>query len=389
MRLASESKPSEAMQTNGFPPTVPRSSGRSTPSESTRHAAGMSSRGMPTTRQKSLPRPPGRTPSTAFGRSRRMPATQPMSPSPESVTTVRPSSTAARASPRACSSDAVCSVWKSSPRSRSAASTSGTSRPARPPPALGLTSRAIRRSDTTAPEASGQRDYAARLMRRILPLIALLALAGCGSSDDSKTTSTETSEAAQQSTTSGCKKVAKPRPKPDGELDRPSLKPGSARRATIVTNCGTIVISLDVSEQPKTVASFAYLARRGFFDDLTFHRIAQSPDGSDFVVQGGDPTGTGQGGPGYSVTERPPEDAQYTHGVVAMAKTEVEPPGTSGSQFFIVTAEDAGLPPDYAILGKVVSGDDAVKRMAATPADPRTQQPTSPVVMQKVTVSGS
>jgi peptidyl-prolyl cis-trans isomerase B (cyclophilin B) len=226
-------------------------------------------------------------------------------------------------------------------------------------------------------------------VRRILPLIVLLALAGCGSSDDKKTTSTKTSAAAQQSTTAGCKKVAKPRPKPDGELDRPSLKVGSARRATIVTNCGTIVIAFDRSEQPKTVASFASLARRGFFDNLTFHRIAQSPNGGDFVVQGGDPTGTGQGGPGYSVTERPPEDAQYTHGVVAMAKTEVEPPGTSGSQFFIVTAEDAGLPPDYAILGKVVSGDDAVKRIAATPADPRTQQPTQPVVIQKVTVSGS
>src|SRR3954447_6667022 len=388
MRLASESKPSEAMQMNGLPPTVPRSSGFSTPSASTRHAAAMSSRGMPTTRQKSLPRPPGRTPSTAFGQSRRIPATQPMSPSPDRVTIVRSSSYAARASPRAWSSDAVCSVWNSRPRSRSAASTSGTSRPARPPPALGLTSRAIRRSDTTAPEASGRPDYAPRLVRRILPLIALLALAGCGSANDEKAAAT-THTAAKRQTQTGCKKVARPKPKPDGELDRPSLKPGSVRRATIVTNCGTIVIALDAKEQPKTVASFASLARRHFFDNLTFHRIAQSPDGSDFVVQGGDPTGTGQGGPGYSVTERPPEDAQYTHGVVAMAKTEVEPPGTSGSQFFIVTAEDAGLPPDYAILGKVVSGDDAVKRIAATPADPRTQQPTQPVVIEKVTVSSS
>jgi cyclophilin family peptidyl-prolyl cis-trans isomerase len=225
-------------------------------------------------------------------------------------------------------------------------------------------------------------------VRRSLALLALVALAGCGSSDKEKTTGTETSAAAQQSTTSGCRKVAAPRPKPDGELDRPSLKiDRTARwRATIDTNCGAIEVALDVRDQPKTVASFVYLARRGFFNGVIFHRIAQSPNGSDFVIQGGDPTGTGQGGPGYSVTERPPSDTQYTRGIVAMAKTEVEPPGTSGSQFFVVTAQDAGLPPDYAILGRVVGSDAAVRKIAATPADPRTQRPTTPVVIQKISV---
>src|SRR3954463_9583208 len=217
--------------------------------------------------------------------------------------------------------------------------------------------------------------------------LALLA-GGCGSDDSSKSSDTQ---AAAPTTPSGCQKVERPRPRADGSLDRPTLKVGRDDKLTarLETSCGAIELALDARAQPKTVASFVYLARRGFYDGLTVHRIARQPNGSDFVVQGGDPTGRGQGGPGYSVTERPPEDAQYTRGVVAMAKTEVEPPGTSGSQFFIVTAEDAGLPSDYAVLGKVVSGDEAVKKIAATPADPRTQQPSQPVVIQKVTVSGS
>jgi peptidyl-prolyl cis-trans isomerase B (cyclophilin B) len=230
-------------------------------------------------------------------------------------------------------------------------------------------------------------------VRRLIALAALVALAGCGSSNDKKTTSTATTSAGSATAKKvGCQKVPQPKPKPDGELDRPSLKIDKSKHwtATLQTSCGTIRMSLDVSEQPKTVASFVYLAQRGFFDGLTFHRIARTPpDNADFVVQGGDPTGTGQGGPGYSVTERPPSNAQYTRGTVAMAKTEVEAPGTSGSQFFIVTAEDAGLPPDYAILGHVTGGDAAVRRMAAVPSDPNTGRPNTPVVMTKVTVSSS
>src|SRR5437763_15828857 len=223
-------------------------------------------------------------------------------------------------------------------------------------------------------------------MRALIVVTVLVVLAGCGSSSKKTTTSTARTPTA---TASGCSKIAAPKPKPDGELDRPPLKIDRSGRwtATLQTNCGTIRISLDVRDQPKTVASFVYLARRGFFDNLTFHRIAQQPDGSDFVVQGGDPTGTGQGGPGYSVTERPPSDAQYTRGTVAMAKTEVEAPGTSGSQFFIVTADAAALPPHSPILGHVVGDDTAVRRMAATPTDPRTERPRAAVVMTRVVVS--
>jgi peptidyl-prolyl cis-trans isomerase B (cyclophilin B) len=228
-----------------------------------------------------------------------------------------------------------------------------------------------------------------RPVRRSLMTVLALALlaAGCGSGDSKKSSDTD---AASPSTSSGCAKVARPRPRPDGSLDRPSLRIDDARRwtAKLQTSCGDVTIALDARDQPKTVASFVYLARRGFYDGLTIHRIAREPNGGDFVVQGGDPTGKGQGGPGYSVTERPPEDAQYTRGIVAMAKTEVEPPGTSGSQFFIVTAEDAELPPDYAILGRVTGDDAAVRRMAAESFDPRTGQPREPIVIRKVTVNG-
>jgi cyclophilin family peptidyl-prolyl cis-trans isomerase len=152
------------------------------------------------------------------------------------------------------------------------------------------------------------------------------------------------------------------------------------------TNCGTIEISLASEESPETVASFVSLARMDFFDDLTFHRIGQDPGGGDFVIQGGDPEGTGQGGPGYSVVEAPPEDVSYDRGTVAMAKTEIEDPGTSGSQFFIVTADNAQLPPDYALLGQVTGGTEAVSAIADVATDPASEMPLSPVVIQDVTI---
>jgi peptidyl-prolyl cis-trans isomerase B (cyclophilin B) len=116
------------------------------------------------------------------------------------------------------------------------------------------------------------------------------------------------------------------------------------------------------------------------------HRIAP-----DFVIQGGDPKGAdpdlaGGGGPGYSIREAPPQDSVYSRGTVAMAKTEVEPPGTSGSQFFVVTAPaDAGLPPDYAILGRVTNGMDVVAGIGKL-GDPATEQPTQTIVVEKISI---
>jgi cyclophilin family peptidyl-prolyl cis-trans isomerase len=168
--------------------------------------------------------------------------------------------------------------------------------------------------------------------------------------------------------------VSVPAAKPDGGQKRPAQKLDAAKtyRVAIETNCGTFTIEIDQSSAPETGASFVALARKGFFDGTVFHRIVPG-----FVIQGGDPTGTGSGGPGYSTVDPPAAGARYVKYVVAMAKTSAEPPGTSGSQFFVVTADDAGLPPDYAILGKIVSGQDVVDRIGALGDE--SEQPTRTV----------
>ena len=124
------------------------------------------------------------------------------------------------------------------------------------------------------------------------------------------------------------------------------------------------------------------LTKDGYFDDTIFHRVVPG-----FVVQGGDPTQSGSGGPGYSTVDPPPSDAKYTKGVVAMAKAPTEAPGTSGSQFFVVTGDDAGLTPDYAIVGKVTHGMDAVIRIDALGVGDG--PPSQPVVIDRVTVEES
>jgi peptidyl-prolyl cis-trans isomerase B (cyclophilin B) len=161
------------------------------------------------------------------------------------------------------------------------------------------------------------------------------------------------------------------------------LDPAKTYELTLHTNCGTFTVWLDVKTAPATTASLVSLARRGYFDRTVFHRIVPG-----FVIQGGDPTATGTGGPGYKTVDRPPATARYTHGVVAMAKTGAEPPGTSGSQFFVVTGEDAGLPPDYAVVGKVTKGLAVVDRIGSL-GDATTQQPTETVEIEKATVAVS
>ncbi len=162
----------------------------------------------------------------------------------------------------------------------------------------------------------------------------------------------------------------------------PPLDASKTYVATVSTNRGDFQITLDAKQAPKTGGSFKSLADEGFYDKLTFHRIV-----SGFVIQGGDPNGDGTGGPDYSVVEEPPEDLLYEKGVVAMAKAGDEPAGTSGSQFFVVTAEDAGLPPEYALLGKVTSGQDVVDKIGVVKTDPSTEAPVKPVVIASVKVS--
>src|SRR5262249_44011044 len=148
------------------------------------------------------------------------------------------------------------------------------------------------------------------------------------------------------------------------------------------TNCGTFTVTLDEKLAPNATGSLVSLAKRGFFDDTFFHRIVPG-----FVIQGGDPTGTGTGGPGYQTHDPVPANAEDTQGVVAMAKTGTEPAGTAGSQFFVVTSADAGLTPDYAIVGKVTSGLDVVDRIGKL--GNAAEQPTRAVVISKVKVEQS
>jgi cyclophilin family peptidyl-prolyl cis-trans isomerase len=219
----------------------------------------------------------------------------------------------------------------------------------------------------------------------VLGALALVFLIGCGSSSDSgSATHAQTSTSASSGP---CQTVAQPAPKGPQHLRTPTLQLDASRTwsASVTTNCGSFTIQLDVAHAPKTAASFASLARKGFYDGLTFHRIAKS-----FVIQGGDPNGDGTGGPGYSIVEKPSSGLRYVHGVVAMAKTATEPDGASGSQFFIVTAPDARLPPQYALVGKVVQGLDVVDAMGALPLqDPTATDgpPAQPVVIDSVAIA--
>jgi peptidyl-prolyl cis-trans isomerase B (cyclophilin B) len=209
--------------------------------------------------------------------------------------------------------------------------------------------------------------------------VTLLALAGCGGGEGGSATTGASTAAGARVT---CKKVAAPQPKGAQHLSRPkaTLAAGKRYDVDLQTNCGTITIRLATGRAPKTAASFAALVKRGFYDGLIFHRIVHG-----FVIQGGDPVGTGLGGPGYSVVEPPPGATAYTTGIVAMAKTETDPPGASGSQFFIVTAPDAKLPPDYAVAGGVVRGMNVAQYIGKLPVDGQ-DRPTSPVVIEKATL---
>jgi peptidyl-prolyl cis-trans isomerase B (cyclophilin B) len=211
--------------------------------------------------------------------------------------------------------------------------------------------------------------------------VCALGLTACGSSK--KPPPAGTPVPAGGKTSSGCQEAAKPAPK-SVTLPKPKivLAPGKTYVATISTSCGDFRITLDAKRAPKTGGSFVYLARKGFYDNTTFHRIVPG-----FVIQGGDPKGNGSGGPGYKVVEAPPNDLQYTKGVVAMAKTQMEAAGTSGSQFFVVTGQDAQLPPDYALLGKVTGGQETVDRIAAADTDQSTEEPVDPIVIRSVTIA--
>ena len=225
------------------------------------------------------------------------------------------------------------------------------------------------------------------------PVAALAAAAGlvaglCACGSGGRGAGTAATTAAAPSAPAECRRVPEPPPKRGVRLPSPHLRldPSRTYQAVVATSCGNFTITLDVTDSPRTTASFVYLARHGFYDGLTFHRVVRG-----FVIQGGDPLGNGSGGPGYHVVEPPPRGTRYTRGVVAMAKTESDRPGTSGSQFYVVTGEDAQLPPDYALLGRVTDGQQVADAIELMPtyqgADPaRQDRPVTPVVIEKVVI---
>ena len=222
----------------------------------------------------------------------------------------------------------------------------------------------------------------AQMRPEVLALLAAMSLvAGCGGGDDEEATPT-TTEAAEQRAGTACRDVPLPKVREAARRRAPTALLNAAKtyRVRVETSCGNFTITLDTKASPKAAASFVALAESGYFDRTVFHRIVPG-----FVIQGGDPTQTGGGGPGYTTVDTPAAGTTYTEGVVAMAKTAAEARGTAGSQFFVVTAGDAGLPPDYAVIGKVTDGLDVVKRIGVL-GDPNTELPTQPVVVDRMRV---
>jgi peptidyl-prolyl cis-trans isomerase B (cyclophilin B) len=148
------------------------------------------------------------------------------------------------------------------------------------------------------------------------------------------------------------------------------------------TTHGSFTVEIDEDLAPCNGNSMLQLASDGFFNGIAFHRIVPG-----FVIQAGQSTKTPDGGPGYTTVDVPPPDTKYAKGVVAMAKTQVDPPGTGGSQFFVVTGDDVTLPPEYAPIGTVVKGMPVVDKIGKL-GDETTQAPTERIVIEQATASG-
>ena len=243
------------------------------------------------------------------------------------------------------------------------------------------------------PRPGGRRGRLALLAIACLALVAIAAGCGGGGDGGSAGTATPTGTTGQDAgvITSSTGALCSART-PDPPADPPTystappltIDTSKAYRATLTTSCGDIVIALNAKAAPKTVNNFVFLSRDGFYDGLTFWRVV-----SGFVIQGGDPEGTGLGGPGYTFPDELPKDG-YPTGSVAMANSG---PGTNGSQFFIVTGDASALPNAYSKFGRVVKGLDVARKIesfvdpTADPGDPSSQTPTSPIYIFSVGIT--
>ncbi len=197
-------------------------------------------------------------------------------------------------------------------------------------------------------------------------LVAVPLIAGCGSSE-----SGSTSTAASTAAAGAAKTWSSPPPM--------TIDKNATYTAVLRTSEGNITVALDPAQAPKTVNNFVFLAKEGFYDGLTFHRVIP-----DFVIQGGDPEGTGSGGPGYQFEDELPEAGAYQLGSLAMANAG---PNTNRSQFFIITGQQGvQLPPNYSLFGQVTKGQDVADKIS-TMAAPGTETPDPPVTIEKVTIT--
>lgn len=157
-----------------------------------------------------------------------------------------------------------------------------------------------------------------------------------------------------------------------------TLDPQHKYSASIETSAGTMTAELFATEAPNTVNNFVFLAREGFYDGVIFHRVI-----SGFMIQGGDPTGKGTGGPGYKFRDEP-VSRPYKRGILAMANSG---PNTNGSQFFVMHA-DYRLPPSYTIFGQLTGGEDVLDKIASAQVGAQ-DRPLEPVSISKVTITES
>jgi cyclophilin family peptidyl-prolyl cis-trans isomerase len=155
-----------------------------------------------------------------------------------------------------------------------------------------------------------------------------------------------------------------------------AIDPAKKYTATIDTTAGTMTAELFATEAPNTVNNFVFLARDGFYDGVIFHRVIKG-----FMIQGGDPTGTGRGGPGYKFRDEP-VNRKYNRGILAMANAG---PNTNGSQFFVMHA-DYGLPPNYTIFGKLTSGEDVLDKIATAQTGAQ-DRPSDPVAINSISIA--
>ena len=157
-----------------------------------------------------------------------------------------------------------------------------------------------------------------------------------------------------------------------------AIDPAKAYSATIETTAGTMTAELFAAEAPRTVNNFVFLARDGFYADVIFHRVI-----SGFMIQGGDPTGTGSGGPGYRFADEM-VTRKYLRGTLAMANAG---PNTNGSQFFVMH-KDYPLPPNYVIFGKLTAGENVVDAIATAKTGAQ-DRPVAPVSITGITIAAS